>query len=273
MKFPHPFRFYSNQKLLIVALLAIPIGANAEYHTVTIGMKGFQPLEITINTGDTVTWMVEEGDHVVVAEDGSFKSGLLQNSGAIGETATYSHTFNEPGEVPYTDALHRLAYERAQLQPLVTVKGEAVSTGMDINFGHGGSWYNSAENGQGFSLEVVPDSAALTPGSGQLVAYWFTFAKGAPGGASKLRWFEGLGPIDGPDAMLAVYQVSGGVFDDPAQTTTEQIGTAVAHFDSCTEGAFSYSLDLNGDGTEESSGDIAITRITPDVLCEQLNAN
>jgi|GEM_PF-5077295 len=267
------FRRTPGQLLLIVILLAAPITAFAENHTITIGRQGFQPNEITINTGDTIIWTVEEGTHIVASKDGSFHSSVIAGSGRPDNTVSFSHTFNQPGEFPYTCSLHRTRYETAHVQPLVTVVGEPVASGMDINFGHGGSWYNTDENGQGFSLEVVPDSAALIPGSGQLVAYWFTFARGTPGGPASLRWYEGLGPIDGPDAMLDVYQVSGGVFDDPAETAIKQIGSALVHFDRCTEGSISYSLELDGDGSEESTGDITLTRITPDVLCTDLSAN
>lgn len=140
---------------------------------------------------------------------------------------------------------------------------------MTINYGHSGSWYNAATDGQGFSIEVVV--AADTGEPSQVVAYWFTFAKGSPGGVNRQRWFQAVGPIEGGEAVLEVYQVTGGVFDDPAAAESVVIGTATIHFTSCTAGQLEYELDLDGDGTPETTGSIPLERLTPDVVCGELS--
>ncbi len=147
---------------------------------------------------------------------------------------------------------------------------------MPINFGHGGSWFNPDQNGQGFSLEVVPASEESEPDL--LVAYWFTFAPADDAAAARLakqgvedqRWYQAQGPIEGSEAVLDVLRVTGGVFDDPQTVSPNTIGTATFSFASCTEAAISYSLDLDGDGSEETTGDIDLVRLTPDVLCEEM---
>ena len=61
----------------------------------------FEPSEAAIQPGDTVTW-TNEGNHphTVTADDGSFDSGPLQP----GES--FSHTFQNPGVVPYYCSIH-----------------------------------------------------------------------------------------------------------------------------------------------------------------------
>ena len=61
----------------------------------------FEPSELTIQPGETVTW-TNNGNHphTVTADDGSFDSGTLQP----GES--YSHTFQSAGMVPYHCSIH-----------------------------------------------------------------------------------------------------------------------------------------------------------------------
>lgn len=141
-----------------------------------------------------------------------------------------------------------------------------------INFGHTGSWYNPGTDGQGFSIEVVASSDTGEPD--QVVAYWFTFAKGSPGGVNRSRWFQAVGPIggdEGDSVVMDVYQVTGGVFDDPAEASSDIVGAATLSFTSCTEGTIAYELDLNGDETAETTGEIPLTRLTPDIVCTELS--
>lgn len=138
---------------------------------------------------------------------------------------------------------------------------------MPINFGHTGSWFNPGLDGQGFSVEVVP----IEGGDDQLVAYWFTFAPGDPGGVNRQRWYVAQGPIDGSKAELEVTRTTGGVFDDPEDVNDPRtMGSATFEVASCTEATMSYSLDFNGNGVEGSTGEIALTRLTPNVVCEEM---
>lgn len=61
----------------------------------------FDPQEIVVDAGTTVTWTNEDPvDHTVTADDGSFDSGNL------GEGDSFSHTFDEPGTYEYKCTLH-----------------------------------------------------------------------------------------------------------------------------------------------------------------------
>ncbi|MBE0430993.1 MAG: cupredoxin family copper-binding protein [Dehalococcoidia bacterium] len=63
-----------------------------------IAIEGFayEPAEITISVGATLTWLNRDLDvHTVTAQDGTFDSGNL----ARGDT--FSYTFEEPGTFEY----------------------------------------------------------------------------------------------------------------------------------------------------------------------------
>jgi plastocyanin len=68
---------------------------------VTIKDFEFQPRELTVKAGATVTW-TNQGDnsHTVTADDGSFESPTL----AAGKT--YVHRFTRPGTYHYHCAFH-----------------------------------------------------------------------------------------------------------------------------------------------------------------------
>jgi plastocyanin len=88
--------------LLAVCLAALACGGGGSSPTappstvtVTIMDNSFSPKDVTINPGDTVTW-VDMGNaplHTVSAADGSFDSGNM----LTGRGATFSHTFNAGG--------------------------------------------------------------------------------------------------------------------------------------------------------------------------------
>ncbi|MEZ4556859.1 MAG: PKD domain-containing protein [Caldilineaceae bacterium] len=61
----------------------------------------FVPGTVTINPGQRVTWVLIEGTHNVVADDGSFTSGPPSSA-----WTTYTETFATVGDYPYYCALH-----------------------------------------------------------------------------------------------------------------------------------------------------------------------
>ena len=70
--------------------------------TVAVGAGSglsFDPEELTIAPGTTVTWewTGQGGAHNVVADDGAFDSGDPEE----GDDITFSHTFPDTGEFPY----------------------------------------------------------------------------------------------------------------------------------------------------------------------------
>ena len=70
----------------------------------SVTMKGiaFNPAEVTIKAGDTVTWTNEDSvGHDVTGDD--FKSG---DAGGIGQGDTFEHTFDTAGTFDYVCTVH-----------------------------------------------------------------------------------------------------------------------------------------------------------------------
>jgi plastocyanin len=76
-------------------------GSAAGKEAVTIKSFAFNPPDIDVKVGQTVTWTNQDGfDHSVVADDGSFKSDPL------GQNATFSQTFDTAGTFTYACGIH-----------------------------------------------------------------------------------------------------------------------------------------------------------------------
>jgi len=95
--------------MAVIALLAlftlVPLAGAApraaETKNVTIKDFAFDPKTISVNVGDTITWMNDgPSPHTVTADDGSFDSGNLDKGG------TFSHTFDKAGTFAYFCKYH-----------------------------------------------------------------------------------------------------------------------------------------------------------------------
>ena len=68
---------------------------------VTIADFAFDPGDLTVSVGDTVTWTNDDDtDHTVTADDDGFDSGDL------GGGDTFEQTFDEAGEFSYHCSIH-----------------------------------------------------------------------------------------------------------------------------------------------------------------------
>lgn len=261
---------------LLLALLC-PVLTPAANHTVEVGLPFFNPRELTIQVGDTVTWTNKgQSHHNVVADDGSFRCAQgCDHLGGNGEDTfgewSFSLTFNESGRINY----HCEPHADIGMRGVLIVSKDEVPSLMPINFGHSGSWYNEATDGQGLNIEVV-----MTAGEPALVVvYWFTFSE--PGSApaagkqvvSDQRWFIAVGdvPAEGDEIPLEVFISTGGRFDTATPAPSQEaVGTATLAFTSCAEGTLAYDMELRDAAEQSVSGEIPIQRLTPDVMCEGL---
>ncbi len=77
--------------------------------TVVITGMQFQPAEITVHAGDTVTWRFRDSgvphDVTSTDADGSIAAQPVLDSGQK-KTGEYTHTFTEPGRYTYICTLH-----------------------------------------------------------------------------------------------------------------------------------------------------------------------
>jgi hypothetical protein len=125
-----------------------------------------------------------------------------------------------------------------------------------------GSWYEPDTSGQGFELEVYPNTPA--PGTAYIFISWFTYDTVA-GGAERQRWYTlgGTVPTGSFNATLTIYQNTDGNFNAPPVTYGNAVGTATLSFDSCTAGELNYTF-TDGSGRR---GNIGLTRLTQNVTC------
>ena len=75
--------------------------AGPAVHEVSLAGRAFTPAVLEVAAGDTVTWVNDDdADHTVSATDGAF------DSGALAEGASFTFTFDTPGEYRYICFFH-----------------------------------------------------------------------------------------------------------------------------------------------------------------------
>ena len=152
----------------------------------------------------------------------------------------------------------------------VTTSSTCTDCPFQINSGLNDAWFNTATNGQGFTIIVFPEMK-------EMWVAWFTYDIERPPddvtailGDPGHRWLTAQGPYDEDTATLTIYVTEGGVFDSPVPATSTDPagdGTLVIEFVDCTEAMATYeitSLDI--------TGEIPLERIVSDnvPLCEVL---
>ena len=75
---------------------------SSQAQSIKISGFSFNPLELKIKRGDTITWVNEDSVRHTVTSD----SGSELDSKLFGQGETYSHTFNEAGTFDYHCSPH-----------------------------------------------------------------------------------------------------------------------------------------------------------------------
>ncbi len=245
---------------LIAALLVGATAAQAATVEIRLRNNVFIPNAVSINVGDTVRFINDQGFHDVTADDNSFSRPTA------GPGWVFERTFTAAGVVPVYCRAHSVpgASINTSMNARITIVGGG--TTFAINQGIAGAWFNPATSGQGFLIDIEPVSRFM-------FAAWFTFQTSPPTAAFKLgapehRWLTIQGNYSGASAPLMVFQTSGGIFNNGQATTTTQVGTATLSFTSCTSGTVNYTLT-----NPPLSGSIPITRALPgsEALCQSLS--
>jgi plastocyanin len=120
--------------LSLVALLAFAPSAWAQGQEVTVRMEDnfFDPANITVEPGTTVTW-VQSGNnpHTTTSYDGLWDSGMIEG----GSGGTFSFTFEEPGTYDYFCIPHEslgmigsVTVTGSTASPMATATGTATAT-------------------------------------------------------------------------------------------------------------------------------------------------
>ncbi len=120
---------------------------------------------------------------------------------------------------------------------------------------HTGSWFDPANAGVGFTVEVANDASVET--GPVLVVYWYDYNEGQPLWLTGSVAFE-YGATSASVDLVGVPQPGEGVGfqTPPAAESYQVIGQLDVSFQSCAEGTFAYQLDGIG------SGEISVTRLT-----------
>ncbi len=161
----------------LIFLFLLSTSAQAASHMVTAGGSAnvFNPKSLTINAGDTVTFVNGGGFHNVVADDNSFTSG------APSDTWSLTQAFPNAGTFPYYCQIHGGPGGVGMSGSIIV---NAVTTAAPITGATSGSWYDPTQSGHGFLIQVAPPNV--------FIAYWFVFT---PDGTAQ-SWMAGSGSYD-----------------------------------------------------------------------------
>ena len=149
--------------LALATALSAPPSLRAADTTVTIVGFAFDPQTVTVQVGDTVTWMNQDGTpHTVTSDPGTPEAFDL----AIADGASASFTFDSPGTYAYHCTIHRGMAGTVVAQgtaatptptPLATLAPTATPAGPMPT--------QSTAAGAGSPPPTVPDSASRQDGS------------------------------------------------------------------------------------------------------------
>jgi hypothetical protein len=125
--------------------------------------------------------------------------------------------------------------------------------GTGISPAISGAWYDRANPGHGFMVEVVPGM-----NGDRLNIAWNVYDQ-----TGRQLYLVGAGAITGSTATVPVAITSGGRFPPPfttmAPVSVRQIGTLTFNFTGCNDGSVSYSINEPG---LPSSGTLPLNRLT-----------
>jgi hypothetical protein len=120
----------------------------------------------------------------------------------------------------------------------------------DIDKSFTGSWYNPAQSGHGFSVEVLPD--------GRAIIYWYVYnPDGTP------TFLIAIGNVEGETVHATVYHHTGmpfGTFDNTNLVQTEW-GTLDFTVHDCDSATLSYASTMSIDGQPFGSDSIPLQRL------------
>ncbi len=190
--------------------------------------------------------------------DGNFNAPPITNAQPVG-TATLSFDTCVSGNFSYSfsDGTGRMGtIPLTRLTQNVTCS-TTTPYPTNADFALSGNWFDRTTSGQGFTVEVNPNS-------GQLFAAWYTYMpNGTAAGPAGQRWYTAQGPFTPGMRSIPViiYQTTGGIFNTPTPPgqTTVMVGTGTMAFQSCTAATFSYTF--SGGTSAGLSGTIPLVRV------------
>ncbi len=216
----------------------------------------FSPAQLTINAGDTVTFINLGGAaHNVHADDNSFRcangcDGQGGNGNPSSADWSFSLTFNNPGTIGYHCDVHQ------GMGMVGTIVVNASSSSIPLGGYMSGNWYGgSSQSGHGFQLE-------FTSQNNTAVAIWFVYS---PDGSAQ-NWIYAQGTYDPTQSTvtLPAFLLTGAKFPnplsnfDPTAVQRTDWGTLTFSFTDCNNGTASWNSTVAGYG----NGSLPITRVS-----------
>jgi plastocyanin len=247
---------------LAVALLLVANASWAANVTVHASGMSFAPANVTINVGDTVTFVNDGGVHNVSSSDGGFRcANGCDGQGGNGNPGTgwqFALQFNSAGTIHYLCEIH------SSMGMVGSVTVNAVAATLNLGGYLSGNWYNPAQGGHGFQLEFTNQADAGVPSQKELVAIWFVYT---PDGSGQ-NWVYAQGPYDSTKNTVTVPAtlLHGAKFPFPLSNfdpnavvgTLGDWGSVTFTFSDCNNGTASWTSTVNGYG----NGTIPIQRLT-----------
>ena len=209
----------------------------------------FNPSNVTINVGDTVTFTNVGGINVAhnVETDANQIQSFRCANGCDGDGMGGNGTpaFNEwSSTVTFTKAgvIHYHCYNHQNMGMVGTITVNAVAAAQNIVSGLSGNWDDPTPNqgGHGFQFEILPNNGML--------AIWFVFN---PTGTGQ-TWIYSQGGYDpnSNDVVLPAYLETGGTFPpnfDGSKLTVTPWGNLEFKFTDCSHGTAQFTPNATAD--------------------------
>jgi plastocyanin len=235
----------------LAATTVVQVGGPGDYYT--SAPLSFSPAQVTINAGDSITFVNEGGMHNVHSTSGPtpFHCSVdcVNNNAPSSNAWSDTVTFPTAGTINYQCDMHGVdGMTGSIVVNAVTPPPPSIVLGGYMS----GNWYDSTEGGQGFQLE-------LTNANNNMLAIWFVYS---PDGASQ-NWIYSQGAFDPTSntVTLQAIQLTGAKFPpnfNSSDVTQTPWGSLTFTFTDCNTGTASWVSSLPGYG----SGSLPITRLT-----------
>jgi len=231
--------------VVLASGLATP-AAWAANVSVNVFSNFFSPSTVTIQVGDTVTWVNDnQGFHNVASDDGSFRSGSPSNQW------TFSHTFNQAGVFGYECEVHE------GMTGTVTVEGGGGGDNPGtIRFSQAS--YAVSEAGPKATITV----SRVNGDDGAATVHWSATAGTATAGSDFTAASGNLSWANGDDANKT-FQVT--ILNDTADESNETVNLTLSNVTGAalddTRDTATLTINDNDDGGGGGSAPAAPTNL------------
>ena len=224
----------NNQRLLVMTWFVYLNGQSTWVQGVGMPRAG---------SGTAANTVIVQMDEVDIFRGAGFPLGATQASPSRWGSATLTFTDANTGTLSWRSTQPGFGFGSMPIKHFLAVGLPMQDAqGAKVKACYSGNWFNPAQNGHGFELEVLPGANPL------LVVDWFAYA---PGGAPV--WLQGVGSISGNTAQvpLQIYDGPGAQFPpnfDPSAVTPHDWGTATFTFTDSTHAQVNWNSTIAGYG-------------------------